>query len=171
MAPINKFNIKNPIDADYKDEEPPLKKSRIYKVNCKQCEKVYIGQRKRNLETRTKDHFRNLRLYHSEKSAIASHFWNTGHEIDNSANLLKTVNRKNELIICEKIFIHKHAHHIINFEVPPESSLIKKYICRTPDSAWMHQSASPQCMMQHFSRIELRMGKTSSKTIVFRKAN
>ena len=31
-----------------------------------------------------------------------------GHEIDNSANLLKSVNRKIELIVWEKIFIHKH---------------------------------------------------------------
>ena len=34
-----------------------------------------------------------------------------------------------------KIFIHKLAHHIMNFKVPPESSLIKKYVCRSPDSA------------------------------------
>ena len=41
----------------------------------------------------------------------------------------------NELMIWEKIFIYKHAHHIMNFEIPPESSLIKKYVCRSPDSA------------------------------------
>ena len=89
---------------------------------------------KRNLETRTKEHFRNLRLNHIEKSAIESHFKNTGLP-ENSANLLKSVYKRNELIIWEKIFIHKHAHHIKNYEVPPESSLIKKYVCRPPDSA------------------------------------
>ena len=67
---------------------------------------------------------------HTKKSAIASHFWNMGHEIDNSANLLKSVNRKNELITWEKIFIHKHAHHIMNFKVPPESSLITSHLAR-----------------------------------------
>jgi hypothetical protein len=56
-----------------------------------------------------------------------------GHEINNSAILLKSVDRKNELIIWKKIFIHKNTHHIMNFEVPPESSLIKKYVCRPPD--------------------------------------
>jgi hypothetical protein len=50
LAPINKCNIKNLIKANYKDKEPPLKKSGIYKINCKQCEKVYIGQTKINLE-------------------------------------------------------------------------------------------------------------------------
>jgi hypothetical protein len=63
---------------------------------------VYIGLTKRNLDTRTKEHFRNLRLDHIEKSAIALHFWNIGHEINNSANLLKSVNNKNELIIWKK---------------------------------------------------------------------
>jgi GIY-YIG catalytic domain. len=100
--------------------------SGIYKINCKQREKVYIGQTKKNLEMRTKEHFRNLRLNHTDKSAITSHFLNTGHEINNSVNLLKSVNRKNELISWEKICIHKHAHHIMNFEVPPEGFLIKK---------------------------------------------
>ena len=52
----------------------PLK-IRNLKINCKQCDKVYIGQIKRNLEMRTKEHFRNLRLNHIEKSAIALHFW------------------------------------------------------------------------------------------------
>jgi hypothetical protein len=32
------------------------------------------------------------------------------------------------------LFIHKHAHHIMNFEVLPESSLIKKYMYRPSDS-------------------------------------
>ena len=67
-----------------------------------------ILQTKRNLETRTKEHFRNVRLNHLEKS----HVWNTGHEINKSATLLKSVNKKNELMIWEKIFIHNHAHHI-----------------------------------------------------------
>jgi hypothetical protein len=52
----------------------PLK-IRNLKINCKQCDKVYIGQIKRNLEMRTKEHFRNLRLNYFEKLAMASHFW------------------------------------------------------------------------------------------------
>ena len=76
---------------------------------------MYIVQTKRNLESSTKEHSRNLRLNHIEISDLASHFWSTGHEINNSANLLKSVNRKSELIKWEKIFIHKHTHHIIKF--------------------------------------------------------
>jgi len=108
-----------------------LKMQTLYKINYKQCEKVYIRQTKRNLETRTKEHFRNLRLNNTDQSTIASHFWNTGHEINKTASILKSVNKKIELITWEKIFIHKYAYHIlVNFEVPPVSSLIKMYICR-----------------------------------------
>ena len=52
-------------------------------------------------------------------------------EVNNSANLLKSVNEKNELIIWGKIFIHKHAYHITIVKVSPQSSLLKKYICRS----------------------------------------
>ena len=57
----------------------------------------------------------------------------------------------------------------MTFEVPLESSLIKKYVCRSP-AHWWHQPASPQCVI-HFSRSELTMGKTSPKTIVFKVSN
>jgi len=46
LAPINKFNIKNLMDPNYKDKEPPLKKSGIYKINCKKCEKVTLDRQK-----------------------------------------------------------------------------------------------------------------------------
>ena len=35
------------------------------------------------------------------------------------------------------VLFNKHTHHIINFEVPHVSSLIKKYTCRPPDRASM----------------------------------
>jgi hypothetical protein len=53
-------------------------------------------------------------------------------EIDNSATLFKSVNKWNKVLIWEKIFIYKHALHIMNFEVLPESSLITKYVYRAP---------------------------------------
>ena len=73
------------------------------------------------IRNENKEHFRNLRLNHIEKSAIASHFWNPGHEIDNSATLLKSVNKRNKLLIWENIFLYKLVHLITNFEVWPES--------------------------------------------------
>jgi hypothetical protein len=87
-----------------------------------------------------------------------------GHEINNTANLLKSVNKKNELITWEKVFIYKYTHHIMNFEVLPEISLIKKYVCRPPDST---STSIAKCTIQHFSRFELRIGETLPEIIVF----
>ena len=50
-------------------------KAGIYQINWKDCEKIYIGKTKRNLETRVKEHFRNIKNGEIEKSAIAAHIW------------------------------------------------------------------------------------------------
>ena len=95
LTPQNKFSIKNLLNSKLKDSIPPENKAGIYQINCKDCEKIYIGKTKRNLETRVKEHFRNIKNGEIEKSAIAAHVWNMGYEINNSAILLKSVNRKN----------------------------------------------------------------------------
>ena len=124
----------------------------------------------RNLEIRTKEHFRNLRLNHTEKWAIGSHFWNTEHEIYNSTNLLKSLNRKNEIIIwSETKYLSIHMHIILwvlksHLKV---LSLKSMYADHQTVHRW-HQPASPPCVIQHFSRFELRMGETSLETIVFK---
>ena len=69
------------------------------------------------------------------------HFWKTEYEIDNSAILFKSVNKRNEQLTWEKIFIYKHAHHIMNFEVPHDSSLIAKYACRSSENASMSSTS------------------------------
>ena len=51
----NKYCIKNLLNSNLKNNIPPEKKSGIYQINCKDCEKIYIGKKKRNLETRVKD--------------------------------------------------------------------------------------------------------------------
>ena len=41
-----------------------------------------IGKTKRNLETRVKEHFRNIKNGEIEKSAIAAHLWKEKHAMD-----------------------------------------------------------------------------------------
>ena len=57
----NKFSIKSLLISNLKDNIPPENKSGIYQINCKDCEKIYIGKTKINLETRVKEHFRSIR--------------------------------------------------------------------------------------------------------------
>ena len=47
LAPINKCNIINLIKANHKDKDLIMKKSGVYKMDCKQCEKVYNAQAKK----------------------------------------------------------------------------------------------------------------------------
>ena len=75
------------------------KKSGIYQINCKDCEKIYIGKTKINLESRVKEHFRNIKNGEIEKSAIAAHVWKEKHAMDHKPVLLKQAANKQELNI------------------------------------------------------------------------
>ena len=75
FAVSNRFNVKNLIHANIKGKDPLNKKSGIYKVNCKDCRKCYIGQTRRNIEIRMKEHFRNIKCFQIDKFAVAAHSW------------------------------------------------------------------------------------------------
>jgi hypothetical protein len=53
----------------------------MYRIPC-ECGKVYIGQTGRSIEARCKEHMRHIWLDQPEKSAVAEHSINTGHQID-----------------------------------------------------------------------------------------
>ena len=93
-----------------KDNIPPEKKSGIYQINCKDCEKI-----KGNLETRVKEHFRNIKNGEIGKSAIAAHVWKGKHAMDRKPVLLKQAANKQELTNWENILITKNKDCIINF--------------------------------------------------------
>ena len=63
----------------------------VYKIPCKDCDKVYVGQTGRNLNTRIVEHKRSVR-YGQENSALFQHMQNVGHVIDwnNSTMLFKS---------------------------------------------------------------------------------
>ena len=68
-----------------------------------------------------------------EKSAIASHVWNENHRINKEPKLLKQLHRRKELNVWEKIFIYKNDNKILNFEIPGEKDLIKKFVHPLPE--------------------------------------
>lgn len=53
--------------------------SGIFKVNCNDSEASYIGQIRRSVETRSKEHESHIRLEHKNKSAVAEHMMNYNH--------------------------------------------------------------------------------------------
>ena len=65
-----------------KDPLPTTKQSNVvYEVPCT-CGKVYIGETKRRLETRLKEHKDACTRYLTDKSAIAEHAWANDHPIN-----------------------------------------------------------------------------------------
>ena len=98
-----------------KDNIPPANKAGIYQINCKDCKKIYIGKTKRNLETRVKEHFRNINNGEIEKSAIAAHVWKEKHAMDHKPVLLKQAANKQELTNWKNILITKNKDCVINF--------------------------------------------------------
>ena len=61
LAPVNKEKVKNLLNMNNKDKIPTEKKSGIYKINYKDCQKSYVEKTKWNLETRLKEHFHNVK--------------------------------------------------------------------------------------------------------------
>ncbi|KAJ8959219.1 hypothetical protein NQ318_022481 [Aromia moschata] len=48
-------------------------KSGIYEISCKDCDQKYIGQTKRSILTRFKEHMAHLKYGRTEKSCVAQH--------------------------------------------------------------------------------------------------
>lgn len=124
-------NLKNLLGST-KDKVPPEQRSGIYRVQCKTCDKCYIGQSSRRVEVRFKEHLANIRLNKPEKSSVAQHILeNINHVIDkNCLNLLKSVNDYRKLDAFESLFIFKEPNDILNKDNGPiESNLFN--VCST----------------------------------------
>ena len=76
------------------------------------------------METRIKEHFRNIKNGEFEKSALASHVWKEKYAMDCKPVLLKQASN------WENILITKNKDHIKNFEVLPADHLTKKFILK-----------------------------------------
>ena len=95
----NNHKLKNLIGNNL-DKIEDIKKSGIYSINCSDCTKVYIGQTKRNILTRFKEHMYHIKCKNIFKSALASHWHETGHKFEQSnLKLIKSCYNKKNLNI------------------------------------------------------------------------
>ncbi len=68
--------------ANYKEKILPMNQSNIvYRINCMQCDKSYIGETGRSLKTRLSEHVRATK-YKDSNYATFSHSLETGHSMD-----------------------------------------------------------------------------------------
>ena len=89
-----------------KDPLPIDKQSNVvYEVPCT-CGKVYIGETKRRLETRIKEHKDACVKCLTDKSAIAEHAWTNDHPINwAGTKVLQRASRTMELVLKESLSI------------------------------------------------------------------
>jgi hypothetical protein len=120
------------IICNTKDKIPNLQKSGIYQIDCGDCERTYIGQTKRTIHTRFKEHIAHIKYNRPTKSAIAAHTLQKGHlNIGvNNLSLLKAVNDKNQLDAWESLYINKYKAKTLNIDEEPIISTLFKTICR-----------------------------------------
>ncbi|XP_011882019.1 PREDICTED: uncharacterized protein LOC105569853 [Vollenhovia emeryi] len=105
-----------------KDRLPNKKQTElIYKINCVDCDACYIGQTKRHLDTRIKEHLSDIKKHDNDHSVVSKHRTTLGHEFQwsDSQILHKERNlRKRE--VAEMFFIKRHSS-TINYQRDTES--------------------------------------------------
>ncbi len=91
--------------------EPGKKGSVVYRIQCK-CGKVYIGETGRAMQDRIKEHDRDIRLPHTQTSAVSEHANETGHLPSlNQVKFMDCVPHRYTRRIKEAILIRLHPNY------------------------------------------------------------
>jgi len=122
-----KNNLRNMIDVNYtipKKLDTVIRKGKdridkkrvtevVYKIDCINCDKVYIGQTKRHVATRINEHKNNIKNSNGNFSVVTDHRLNFNHEFDRQKPIIlhKERNRKKREI-AEMFFIKKFDNNI-----------------------------------------------------------
>ena len=102
-----------------KDPVHKLNRSGVYKITCPHCDMVYIGQTKRNLEIRCKEHFSEVikaqkevgkGLPHHFKSKVAEHIFDKKHPIStDNVCIIRCISSPWKLDVAESLEIYKQS--------------------------------------------------------------
>jgi len=97
-----------------KDKLPNNERTNVvYKLNCNNCNATYIGQTKRHLHTRVKEHINNIKLHATNYSVISKHKIETGHDFDwKNPKILHNEKNVRKREIAEMMFIKKFDNTI-----------------------------------------------------------
>ena len=92
-------------------------KASVYKISCPHCEDIYVGQTKRTLETRFKEHIAEVNkakreidkgLHYDFRSKVAEHIFSKGHNLTkDNIDILRSVSSPWKLDVAESLEIFK----------------------------------------------------------------
>jgi len=87
----------------------------IYRVDCKDCKKIYIGETKFTIEKRIKQHKKDVEFERVENNAIAKHVKEKGHRIEwNKAVVIEKEKRLFPRKIIEGVYIKRNRQRCLN---------------------------------------------------------
>jgi len=93
--------------------EHAQKNNVVYKINCNNCEATYVGQTKRQIKTRVKEHYNNIKSDKSKHSVISEHILNFNHMFDwDDAKILDTESNYNKRLVSEMLHIKEQKNGI-----------------------------------------------------------
>lgn len=97
-----------------KDEIDKMHKTDlVYMINCNDCDAKYIGQTKRQLITRIKEHSSNIKKHISNYNVISKHRCEFNHEFDwFGTKVLHCEKQRRKREIAEMFLIKKHTNTI-----------------------------------------------------------
>jgi len=112
-----RFTIPKKLDIIIKKGKDRLESQRVteivYKINCKNCEKVYIGQTKRHLATRINEHKKNINNSSGNFSVVTDHRLTFNHDFDwLKPNILHKERNRKKREIAEMFYIKKFDNNI-----------------------------------------------------------
>jgi len=107
----------NKLDKIIKVQKDPTehthKNNIVYKINCNNCDASYVGQTKRKMMTRIKEHHDNIKLDKSKHSVITEHILDLNHNFDwNNIKILDTESNYNKRLISEMLHIKEQKNGI-----------------------------------------------------------
>lgn len=114
----NNNKLKNKI-SNTKDKIPLLDKTHvIYKIDCNNCDKYYIGETSQKLEKRIKQHqYDSNRPNNNNKTALAHHTIYQKHKFDfENTKIIDTANRTKTRKNLESLHITKNIDHTVNYK-------------------------------------------------------
>jgi GIY-YIG catalytic domain len=104
-------------------------KSGIYQIKCSKCDVSYIGQTKRKMKTRIKEHHEDCSKPPLEEKPMPKHAIENNHPFG-EIKLLKEVRKPFELNAYESLLLHKHKNeNLVNIQKEGNCpSVLYKYV-------------------------------------------
>ena len=127
------FRHSNKLKSQVNNNKPPsTTASGVYKIDCKSCNKCYIGETGRDLSIRIKEHKYDVKKSKPE-SGIADHHMETGHNFNfKKARIVYPCNNKKNMRIVESSLIWYYTRQDravnLNYGFAPQNMLLSYYI-------------------------------------------